>query len=57
MLPVRNIPKFKDRANWSRDTFQPTNQQTNKQNIAPVIKKPNVRQFVGLCCKWLNPNN
>ena len=22
-LPVRNIPKFKDRANWSRDTFQP----------------------------------
>ena len=20
---VRNIPKFKDRANWSRDTFQP----------------------------------
>ena len=22
-LPVRNIPKFKDRANWSRDTVQP----------------------------------
>ena len=42
-LPVRNIPKFKDRANWSRDTFQPMRrrpcvyQQTN-QNIAPVIK-------------------
>ena len=40
---VRNIPKFKDRANWSRDTFQPMRrrtcvyQQTN-QNIAPVIK-------------------
>ena len=42
-LPVRNIPKFKDRANWSRDTFQPMRrrpcvyQQTN-QYIAPVIK-------------------
>ena len=42
-LPVRNIPKFKDRANWSRDSFQPMRrrpcvyQQTN-QNIAPVIK-------------------
>ena len=41
-LAVRNIPKFKDRANWSRDTFQPMRrrvcvyQQTN-QNIA-VIK-------------------
>ena len=41
--PIRNIPKFKDRANWSRDTFQPmrrracVHQQTN-QNIAPVIK-------------------
>ena len=40
---VRNIPKSKDRANWSRDTFQPMRrracvyQQTN-QNIAPVIK-------------------
>ena len=40
---VRNIPKFKDRANWSCDTFQPMRgracvyQQTN-QNIAPVIK-------------------
>ena len=40
---VRNIPKFKDRDNWSRDTFQPMRrracvyQQTN-QNIAPVIK-------------------
>ena len=40
---VRNIPKFKDRANWSRDTFQPMRrracvyQQTN-QNIAAVIK-------------------
>ena len=43
MQTVRNIPKFKDRANWSRDTFQPMRgrtcvyQQTN-QNIAPVIK-------------------
>ena len=42
-LAVRNIPKFKDRASWSRDTFQPMRrracvyQQTN-QNIAPVIK-------------------
>ena len=40
---VRNIPKFKDRASWSRDVFQPMRrrpcvyQQTN-QNIAPVIK-------------------
>ena len=40
---VQNIPKFKDRANWSCDTFQPMRrracvyQQTN-QNIAPVIK-------------------
>ena len=40
---VRNIPKFKDRANWSCDTFQPMRrracvyQQTN-QNIAAVIK-------------------
>ena len=40
---VRNIPKFKDRASWSRDTFQPMTrracvyQQTN-QNIAPVLK-------------------
>ena len=39
----RNIPKFKDRADWSCDTFQPMRrracvyQQTN-QNIAPVIK-------------------
>ena len=38
--PESNIPKFKDRANWSRDTFQPMRrracvyQQTN-QNIAP----------------------
>ena len=43
LVPVRNIPKFKDRANWSRDTFQPMRrracvyQQTN-QNIAAVIK-------------------
>ena len=42
-ISVRNIPKFKDRANWSRDTFQPMRrracvyQQTN-QNIATVIK-------------------
>ena len=38
-----NIPKFKDRVNWTRDTFQPMSrracvyQQTN-QNIAPAIK-------------------
>ena len=37
------LPNIKDRANWSRDTFQPMRrracvyQQTN-QNIAPVIK-------------------
>ena len=44
MYTVRNIPKFKDRANWSRDTFQPMRmracvyQQTN-QNIAPADQK------------------
>ena len=43
LLSVRNVPKFKVRANRSRDTFQPMRrracvyQQTN-QNIAPVIK-------------------
>ena len=43
ILTVQNIPKFKDRANWSHDTFQPMRrhacvyQQTN-QNIASVIK-------------------
>ena len=43
LTTVWNIPKFKDRVNWSRDTFQPMRrrtcvyQQTN-QNIAPVIK-------------------
>ena len=43
MYTVRNSPKFKDRANWLRDTFQPMRrraciyQQTN-QNIAQVIK-------------------
>ena len=42
-LAVRDIHKFKDRASWSRDTFQPMRrracvyQQTN-QNIAPVIQ-------------------
>ena len=42
-LSVRNIPIIKDRAKWSRDTFQPMRrracvyQQTN-QNIAAVIK-------------------
>ena len=44
MLPstVRNVPKFKDSANQSRDTVQPMRrhagvyQQTN-QNITPVI--------------------
>ena len=41
---VRNIPKFKDRASWSRDTFQLMRrracvyQQTN-QNIAPSDQK------------------
>ena len=40
---VRNIPKFKDRADWSRDTFQPMRRracvyQQPNQNIAPVIK-------------------
>ena len=40
---VRNIPKFKDRANWSRETFQPMRRracvyQNTNQNIAPVIK-------------------
>ena len=40
---VRNIPKFKDRASWSHDTFQPMRRhpfvyrQTN-QNITPVLK-------------------
>ena len=43
-LTVRNIPKFRDRANWSRDTFQPMIKracvyQNTNQNIAPVIKK------------------
>ena len=43
ILTVQNIPKFKDRANWLHDTFQPMRrhacvyQQTN-QNIASVIK-------------------
>ena len=40
---VQNIPKFKDRANWSRDIFQPMRSracvyQNTNQNIAPVIK-------------------
>ena len=43
-LSVRNIPKFKDGANWSRHTFQPMRRrafvyQNTNQNIAPVIKK------------------
>ena len=39
-----NIPKFKDRANWSRNTFQPMTRrakcvyQNTNQNIASVIK-------------------
>ena len=42
-LSVRNIPNFKDKANWSRDTFQPMRRhacvyQRTNQNIAPVIK-------------------
>ena len=64
---VRNIPKFKDRANWSRDTFQPMRrracvyQETN-QNIAPVIKNSQnngrsrtesviVSRFSGISCR------
>ena len=40
---VRNIPNFKDRANWSRDTFQPMRRRAcvyphTNQNIALVIK-------------------
>ena len=42
-LTVRNIPKFRDRANWSRDAFQPMIRracvyQNTNQNIALVIK-------------------
>ena len=42
-LPVWNIPKFKDRTNWSRDTLQAMRRctcvyQNTNQNIAPVIK-------------------
>ena len=38
-LFVRNIPKFKDRANWSRDTVQPMRRRACVyQNIDPVIK-------------------
>ena len=37
--PVRNIPKFKDRGNWSRDSFQPMRiRACVYQNIDPVIK-------------------
>ena len=49
---VRNIPKFKDRANWSCYTFQPMKrracvyQQTN-QNIAAVIKWNSQSSFRG----------
>ena len=54
---VRNIPKFKDRANWSRDTFQPMRrhacvyQQTN-QNVAPVIKsvKDELTVLINISC-------
>ena len=40
---VGNTLKIKDRANWSRDTFQPMRRfacvyQQRNQNIAPVIK-------------------
>ena len=40
---VWNIPKFKDRANWSRDTFQPMRRracvyQNTNQNINMLIK-------------------
>ena len=56
LLTVRDIPKFKDRANWSRDTFQPMRrracvyQQTN-QNIAPVIKNFQNDSSVNLAAK------
>ena len=36
-LAVRDIHIFKDRASWSRDTFQPMRRRAN-QNIASVIK-------------------
>ena len=45
---VRNIPKFKDRANWSRDTFQTMRrraralvfyQQTNKKKLCMPHEK------------------
>ena len=45
---VRIIPKFKDRANWSRDTFQPMRrrarafvfyQQTNKKKLCMPHEK------------------
>ena len=39
MWADRNIPKFKDRANWSRDTVQPMRRRACVyQNIDPVIK-------------------
>ena len=43
LLPVLNIPKFKERANWSRDTFQPMRRracayQNTNQNINMLIK-------------------
>ena len=44
LLNSPDISKFKDRVNWSRDTFQPMRrlafvyQQTIKTSIAPVIK-------------------
>ena len=53
-VTFRNIPKFKDRANWSRDTFQPMRRrafvyrQANK-NIAPVIKNFQNRRGKSTC--------
>ena len=38
-LPVRNMPKFKDRANWSRDTIQPMRRRAFVySNIDQVLK-------------------
>ena len=47
-LSVRNIPKFKDRANWSRDTFQPMRRrvcvyQNTNQNINSTCWSKNFR--------------
>ena len=38
---VRNIPKFKDRANWSRDTFQPMRKPRPLRSVRNQFKHPN----------------